>query len=292
MKIGMTIEPIKGVSIKKILFLLQIIGLNHLEINTTIIPMVSELIQGLRKTTTTFHLPIYSRFQYDIGSTEKKFQNLIEKTIEFVNKFKKQLNLKYVLTHPPEDPNSTNDSLIGRLEKFDAQILIENIMGQSDENFMEFYFEVKDRLGKKLAGHAIDAPHRYVNDNENWLNIPNELLKEIKYVHISDCTKKEDLHLPLGCAKLPYNDFFSLLKEINFNGILLQEIIPSINQATSVLDSILYSIKPFSKRKYAFMKMKYAILKPITQIKIKSTYKHIQKSGYCILVKDLAYDLG
>ncbi|NHK32862.1 MAG: sugar phosphate isomerase/epimerase [Asgard group archaeon] len=291
MKIGMTFEPFRGVSIKKILFLLRVVGLDHLEINPTILHRFDEFIPGLKKTTTTFHLPLYSRFHYDIGSTEKEFQNSIEKTITFLNDYKNQLNLQYVLTHPPEDPSTTTDSLINRLEKINTQILIENIMGQSDEDFMEFYFEVKDRLGKKLAGHAIDGPHRYVNNNANWLEIPDELLKEIAYVHISDCTKKADLHQPLGCAKLPFNEFFSKLKEINYKGVILQEIIPTFDQIASVLDSFLYSVKPFSKTRYLKMKMKFAILKPFTQMKIRSTYKRIMRD-HSILLQDLAYDLG
>lgn len=291
MKIGMTVEPFKRVSINKILFLLRVIGLDHLEINTTIIHKVDEFIQGLKKITTTFHLPLYSRFHYDIGSIEKEFQGSIEKTITFLNDYKDQLNIQYVLTHPPEDPTTTTDSLIDRLEKINAQILIENIIGQSDEDFMGFYFEAKDRLGKKLAGHAIDGSHRYVNNNENWLDVPEDLLKEITYVHISDCTKKADLHLPLGCAKLPFNEFFSMLKEINYKGVILQEIIPNFDKVSSVLDSFLYSVKPFSKRRYIEMKMKYAILKPLTQMKIKSTYKRIQRN-HSKLLQDLAYDLG
>jgi sugar phosphate isomerase/epimerase len=291
MKIGMTFEPFKGVSIKTILFILRVVGLDHLEINPTILHRIDEFIQGLKKTTTTFHLPLYSRFHYDIGSTNKEFQNSIEKTINFLNNYKNQLNLQYVLTHPPEDPSTTTSSLIDRLEKINSQILIENILGQSDEDFMEFYFEVKDCLGKKLAGFAIDGPHRYVNSNENWLDIPIELLKEISYVHISDCTKKDDLHLPLGCANLPFNEFFSILKEINYKGVILQEIIPTFDQIASVLDSFLYSVKPFSKTRYIKMKMKFALLKPLTQMKIKSTYKRIIRD-HSLLLQDIAYDLG
>jgi sugar phosphate isomerase/epimerase len=291
MKIGMTFVPFRGVSIKKILFLLRVVGLDHLEINPTILHRYDEFIQGLKKTTTTFHLPLYSRFHYDIGSTEKEFQDLIEKTINFLNNYKNQLNLQYVLTHPPEDPSTTSDSLIDRLEKINSQILIENIPRQSDEDFMEFYFEAKNRLGKKLAGFAIDGPHRYVNNDENWLDIPDELLKEIAYVHISDCTKKDDLHLPLGCAKFPFNEFFSMLKEINYKGIILQEIIPTFDQIASVLDSFLYSVKPFSKTRYIKMKMKFVILKPLTQMKIKSVYKQII-GDHSTLLQDIAYDLG
>ncbi|MHA1213653.1 MAG: hypothetical protein ACTSSH_14495 [Candidatus Heimdallarchaeota archaeon] len=58
MKIGMTVEPFKGISYKKIVFLLKVVGLDHLEINMTTIPQVDDFVKNLGKFTTTFHLPI------------------------------------------------------------------------------------------------------------------------------------------------------------------------------------------------------------------------------------------
>ncbi|NHJ47256.1 MAG: sugar phosphate isomerase/epimerase [Asgard group archaeon] len=291
MKIGMTVEPVKGVPIKQLLMLLRIVGLDHFEVNTTMMERVDEFANCLKKTPTTFHLPFYDRFHFDMGTTNEEYKERIEEIIVFLNDYKQQLNLKYVLTHPPEDPDSTSDTLIERLDRINCPIIIENIMEQSDEDFMEFYFEVKKKLRNKIVGHAIDGPHRYVTNNETWLQIPEKLLKEIVYVHISDCTKKADLHLPLGCAKLPFNDFFDKLKEINFDGVILQEIIPSLDQTINVLDSILHSVKPFSKRQYLALKLRYTFLKPLTQLKIKSTFRQLRKSGN-MLIQDLAYDLG
>ncbi len=291
MKIGMTIEPIKGMSLKQILFLLRRIGLDHLEVNATIIPRVNEFVKSIKKFTTTFHLPIYDRFYYDIGSTNELFKERIENVISFLNEQKEHMNLKYILTHPPEDSSSSNETLLNRLEQIDVPILIENIIGQTDEEFTEFYFKAKDRLGKKLAGHAVDIPHRYVTNSETWLDIPEELVKEIEYIHISDCTKNADLHLPLGMGELPYNEFFELLKKINFSGIFLQEVIPSVDQIGALMDSFMANVKPFSKSKYLNMKMKCGIIRPLLFVTVSMAYKALKRKGHGLHATDLAFDL-
>ena len=291
MKLGMTLEPFRGMSVKQVVTLLRMLDLDHFEINMTMIPKVNEFVKGLHKKTTTFHLPIYSRFFYDIGSQNPNYQLKIEQLIDFLNYNKERLNLKYVLTHPSEDPSSTNLSIIERLEEINVPILIENVLGQSDENFIEFYFQAKDRLGRKLAGHAIDAPHRFVTNNQKWLDIPEEIQKEIEYVHISDCTKYADLHLPLGLGELPYDEFFSFLKNIGFRGIFLQEIIPTIDQIDSLLDSFLTNVKPFSLNRYRKLKILYVLIKPIINLVVNTSFKELRKSGHGLHAQDLAFDL-
>jgi len=272
MKLGMTLEPFRGMSVKQVVPLLRLLDLDHFEINMTMIPKIDEFVKSIHKKTTTFHLPIYSRFHYDIGS--------------------QRLNLKYVLTHPPEDSSSTNLSIIERLEQINVPILIENILGQSDENFMEFYFQAKDRLGRKLAGHALDISHRYVNDWQSWLAVPEELVKDIAYVHISDCTKYADLHLPLGLGELPYEEFFSYLKNIGFRGIFLQEVIPTVDQLSSLLDSFLVNVKPFSVNRYRKLKILYGLTKPMLNLAVNTSFKELRKSGHGLNPQDLGFDLA
>lgn len=291
MKFGMTLEPFRGMSLQQVIPLLRLLDLDHFEINMTMIPHVEEFVKGLHKKTSTFHLPIYNRFYYDIGSQNKRYQQNIVHLIDFLNKNEERLNLKYVLTHPPEDPNSTNNSIIERLEKINAPILIENIIGQSDEKFCEFYFQVKDRLGRKVAGHALDAPHRFVSNNRDWLKIPEEMQKEIEYVHISDCTKYTDLHLPLGLGELPHEEFFSFLKNIGFRGIFLQEVIPTVDQINCLLDSFLINMKPFSVNRYRKLRILYGFVKPIINLIVNTSIKELRRSGHGLHTQDLAFDL-
>ncbi len=291
MKVGMTIEPFKGMALKQEIFLVRIMNLDHLEVNYTILPRIDEFTSKLGKMTTTFHLPIYSRFNFDLGSTAKEYELKINEIIAFLNNNRKEMNLQYILTHPPEGPDSTFDSLMLKLQKINSPILIENIIGQSEEQFEEFYFKAKDFLGKQLAGFALDAPHRFVNNNSGWLEFSKEMKKEIIYVHISDCTKTKDLHLPLGFGKLPKEEFFDFLKNISYHGIILQEVKPNDIQIANLMNSILLSIKPFSKWKYRNTKIRYFILETIIQRKINSALKAIQCSDYNSLLKEIAYDL-
>ena len=278
MKLGMTIESFEGISAGKLVSLARIIMLDHIEINVRIIPDVEEVINNLGKMTTTFHLPIFGVEGYDPGAKGKKNEERMKEVITFINNYKNDLNLIFTLSHPPETADSTFELLIDRLQQIETPIVLENIPGQSDEDFVDFYFKAKDILGKQLAGHAIDAPHRFVTDWKNWLNIPKELLKEIVYVHITDCSKEEDSHLPLGLGEMPFNDFFELLKKNGYQGVINQEIKPKgLDQIEEILNSCLYCLKPFSKIRYIRTKTKYALLKPIIRRRIRKASKQQSK---------------
>jgi len=263
MKIGFGLEPIKGLSLDLIVYLLRKILLEHFEFNWRVIPKVGEVLRSLGKATTTFHLPIYNRDRFDFSSTSKQYELQMTEVVSFVNQYRNDLNMLFVLAHAPEDPNHSFDLMFSRLEKINAPLVLENVAGQSEEFFLDFYFQAKDFLGKKLAGYALDISHRYVTDWQNWLNIPEELIKEIAYVHISDCTKTEDLHLPLGLGELPYEEFFDFLKDIRYNGVINQELKPNGDQADKIMSSSLLCIKPFSKIKYLRMKFRCAFMHAI-----------------------------
>jgi hypothetical protein len=110
-------------------------------------------------------------------------------------------------------------------------------------------------------------------------------------VHISDCTKYADLHLPLGLGELPYDEFFSFLKNIGFRGIFLQEIIPTIDQIDSLLDSFLANVKPFSLNRYRKLKILYRLIKPIINLAVNTSFNELRKSGHGLRTQDLAFDL-
>jgi len=265
LKVGFALEPIKSLPLDIIIQLMKGTLIEHFEFNWRIIPQIKLVLKNLRKTTTTFHLPIFNRDRFDFSSPNKDYEIQMEEVISFVNETKNKLNIKYTLAHSPEDPNSKFELMFNRLAKIDTPIVLENVVGQSDSYFMEFYFQAKDYLGKRLAGHALDISHRYVNDWKNWLDIPKELEKEIVYIHISDCTNTEDLHLPMGLGEMPYNDFFRYLKKIKYNGIIMQELKPNGNQHEEIMSSGLECIKPFSKIKAMRMKFRHAIIRRIVE---------------------------
>lgn len=273
MKIGITIEPYEGITAGDLVPFAKLIKLDHVEVNERIIPDITGVIENLGKLTTTFHLPIFGVEGYDLGSTKKGNSEKAQNIINFVNEYHKDMNMLFTLSHPPESPDSDFDKLVERLQQIDTPIILENIPWQPDDEFMDFYFKAKDILGKKLAGHAIDAAHRYLTDWKNWLDVPKKLEKEIVYVHLQDSTKERDVHRPLGQGEMPFNDFLYFLKGIGFTGVINQEIKPQGLDLESIMDSCLHCVKPFSKARYIQLKSRYAILRPILRKKIKNAAK-------------------
>lgn len=263
MRIGFGLEPIKGLGLDLIVSLLRKILLEHFEFNWRVIPKVEEVLKSLGSATTVFHLPIFNRDRFDFSSQNETHEIQMQEVVSFINQRNKDLNMLFVLAHAPEDPNASYELMFSRLEQIDVPIVLENVVGHTDEHFLDFFLQAKDYLGKKVAGHALDISHRYVNDWQTWLDIPDELVKDIAYVHVSDCTKTEDLHLPLGLGEMPFNDFFAFLKDIKYDGVINQELKPDGNQADKIMSSSLHCIKPFSKTKYLRMKTRCTFLKPL-----------------------------
>lgn len=274
MKIGITLEPYQGISAGDLLGFAKAIALDHVEINVRILPDAKGFIENLgKKMTTTFHMPIHGVEDYDPGSTSKGNSAKMDKVISFINKNKDDLNMIYTLSHPPECEDSTFEKMMERLQEVETPIVLENIPWQKDEVFMDFYFKAKKVLGKHLAGHTVDAAHRFLTYQDKWLEIPEKLLKEIVYVHLQDSSGTKDDHLPLGHGVMDYNAFLILLRDNGFTGVINMEIKPKGLDLESIMDSCLYSVKPFHKMRYLRLKSRYAILRPILRNKINKAAK-------------------
>lgn len=273
MKIGMTIEPFEGLSVGNLIPLAKAIALDHVEINVNSISGVEEIIENLGKLTTTFHMPIHSVDGFEPGSKTPKLQNQIKKVISVINSNYQELNMLYTLAHPPESKESTYDLYIESLQQIETKIILENIPWQEDEIFIEFYFKTKDILGKQLAGHAIDAPHRFLTNQEKWLEVPKKLKDEIVYVHLQDTTTNNDDHLPIGQGELPYNEFINFLKTIDYKGVINQEIRPKGLDIDAIMNSCLNVTKAISLAKFLRLKSRYIFVKPILRRKIKQAMK-------------------
>ena len=91
MKIGFALEPIKGLSLDLIISILKKTMLEHFEFNWRIIPKIDRVLKSLGKTTTTFHLPIYNRDQFDFSSRKEDYDIQRQEVIDFINKNKGDL---------------------------------------------------------------------------------------------------------------------------------------------------------------------------------------------------------
>jgi len=268
MKIGVTIEPFEGIPAGHLVPFAHAISLDHIEINVNIMPGIEEVLEKLGKLTTTFHMPIYFVEGYGPGTKGKKYEKKLSEIISFINKYHKDLNMLYTLAHPPESDDETIELLLERLQQINTPIILENIPWQKDDEFIAFYNNAKDVLGKQLAGHAIDAAHRFLTYHEDWLNVPKELIKDIVYVHLQDTSKKQDDHLPLGQGEMPYKDFLRFLKKNGYKGVINQEIKPKGLDLVCIMDSCLEILKIVNKARFLRLKAKYTILTPILKRKI------------------------
>ncbi|MBK5112942.1 MAG: sugar phosphate isomerase/epimerase [Candidatus Heimdallarchaeota archaeon] len=273
MKIGVTIEPYEGIAAGHLVLFAKIIELDHIEINVNILPEIDGVLENLDYLTTTFHMPIFGIEGYDPGSKEKKHAKKMDEIISFINTYHKDLNMLYTLAHPPESPDSEFDLLMERLQQVNAPIILENIPYQKDEEFVDFYVKAKDVLGKQLAGHAIDGPHRFLTYFEKWLDVPEVLVKDIVYVHLQDTFKEKDDHLPLGQGEMPYQDILKFLKKIGYKGVINQEIKPKGLDIVSIMNSCLNVLKVVDKGRFLKLKAKYAILKPIIKKRLREAAK-------------------
>ncbi|HUT81110.1 MAG TPA: TIM barrel protein [Candidatus Bathyarchaeia archaeon] len=273
MKMGMTIESYEGMPAGTLLIFAKALSLNHIEINVRIIPEIEEFIAKLGKFTTTFHLPIVEVEGYDPGAKNPDNRKKMSDVISFINKYHTELNMLYTLAHPPDLKESDFEFFIENIQQIQTPIILENIPWQKDKDFIEFYLNAKDRLGKQLAGHAIDGPHRYLTDPENWLDVPKILEDEIVYVHLQDTNKDFDAHLPLGEGEMPHREFLKYLKKINYQGVINQEIRPKGLDLEPIMNSCLEIARVMSKAKYLKLRTKYAFLKPILRKKITQAAK-------------------
>ena len=279
MKIGFGLEPIRGLPMDLIVNLMRKTLIQHFEFNWRIIPKVDLVTKSLGRATTTFHLPIFNRDHFDYSSQNKTYEVQMQEVISFVNSKKDDMNILYTLAHYPEDPNASYELMFSRLAQIDTPIVLENVIGPTDEEFMDFYLQAKDYLGKHLAGHCLDISHRYINNWKTWLDLPKELEKDVEYVHISDCTKTEDLHLPLGLGEMPFNYFFNYLKKIRYDGIIMQELKPNGDQVEEIMASGLHCAKPFNKIRYLRMLFRRLILRIIIKRRQKDFNEIIDKTA-------------
>jgi len=273
MKIGITIEPFAGISTDNLIPFARAILLDHVELNINCMNDIKGIIANLGKLTTTFHLPIPGVDGFEPGSTKPKLKKKMAKVVSFINNYHNDLNLLFTLAHPPEGADADFSLMIETLQQIDTPIVLENIPWQGDEKFMEFYFMAKDLLGRQLAGHAIDGPHRFLTDSTNWLDVPKELQREIVYVHLQDTMKNDDTHLPLGKGEMPYWEFLRYLRCIGYNGVINQEIKPQGLDLEAIMDSCVEVAQYANRKRYITMKMRYPFIKPILQKKIAQATK-------------------
>lgn len=269
MLIGITIDKFDHLKIKDVLNITNKLGLQYVEITESILDEdVFKLSKFLKTTRTGFHLPNTSDNGYDFSCSSH--QDRIDILIKYVNRYKNKLNIDYCITHPPEcEPeNSTQADVINilfkNLNQLDCPLVIENIASLNKQEFDDFYALARESLQDKVLGVCFDAPHSFIS-GENPVDMIDHLNGSIYSVHLSDCKRRRDLHLPFGLGgELPLDSILSELKKIKFNGNINLELMPrSINDINAVIDSYMKVLRKFKKKKYLYTKIKLILFSPL-----------------------------
>lgn len=184
----------------------------------------------------TIHAPhMFSKEEINFCSENKKD---IEKARFWLKKsinLAKQLNSKFIILHPDLPVNCqkhrAKEILYDhikyglRLINKNQMILIENM--PSRRYTLSKPKEIKDfvsSLKSSRVGCVWDIPHSKLAMGNKYLEFPKILRNKIKEVHISDIKNKKD-HLPLGKGNLNIKEVIKNLKDINYKGDIILEIL-------------------------------------------------------------------
>lgn len=255
MQVGITVSGFDGKKPGEIMGLARRFGVGFVEFNPSISNDIHGVLQHTEEIPTGFHLPLTSEHGFDFSCLEAK--DRIDDTIDFINRYRHQLNLLYCVAHPPEtneQNNAVEDSLeflIENLVRLNVPILLENVESWAEHEFDKLAEIVRQQLKKNFLGYCFDPAHAYLRGEDIFKRF-SEIAPQVRCIHLSDCLHGKDAHLPLGQGELPVAKFLRHVARHHYDGIINLEILPkSLAEATAVIKSYLQVLRVFKKMKYA-----------------------------------------
>ena len=228
--VGVTVSQFEGFMPSFLIKGLKLLGIDFIELNSSIFPEIDRVGESLGSTLTAFHLPLVLESGWDFSCLDYKDE--INKMIQTLSAYRDKLNIQHVVCHPPEPENSditlnaSLDFLFENLQKLAIPVQLENVPGLHPDQFLELYWRAEKALGSLLAGMCFDAPHYFV-DGYDPIDLFQTFRNIIGCVHLSDCVEGKDNHLPFKSGgELPVNEFLSTLQNSNFGGFVTLEIKP------------------------------------------------------------------
>jgi sugar phosphate isomerase/epimerase len=275
--IGITVDRFRGIAPSVLLTIIKKMGVEFVEITKSVFDDLPPFIDQLGTIQTGFHLPNLHDAEFDFSFQEREAE--IQKLIQQINQYHHELNINYCLSHPPENrrsslsENQLIDYLLNNLNKLEVPIILENIQTWDSSKFENFYNKASNILGKKLIGQCFDAPHHFLQ-GEDPVEFLNQCNGKINFIHLSDCRKDFDAHLPFGLAgELPIDDILEILKAQNFQGIINLELLPrNLKDIKPLIDSYLKVVRNFDRMKYFKSKFMLILNAPPLMRKMKQVF--------------------
>ena len=258
--VGVTIDKYKGIQPSVLLKGIKILGINFIEIGMSVLDDAEAVSSQVKRIRTGFHLPIVDNHGWDFSCTD--YRDRIDDAIEKINSHREMLNIQHVICHPPE-PKATNgvlkvsaNTLMRNLSRLQLPVYIENVPSESFDDFIDFYENAKKNLGDQMAGVCFDAPHSYVS-NQDPIETFNKLNGFTRCIHLSDCTRGDDLHMPFNMGgSFPIQELLKAMKIHKFRGYVTLEIKPgSFDDIDHYLDSYLLILRAL--RFFKFVRAKF-----------------------------------
>jgi sugar phosphate isomerase/epimerase len=275
--VGITVDRFRGIAPSVLLTIIKKMDVEFIEITKSVFDELPTFVDELGAIQTGFHLPNLHDAEFDFSFQEREVE--IQKLTQLINRHHQELNINYCLSHPPENRRSplSEDQLVTyllqNLNQLEVPIVLENIQSWDTVRFAKFYNRAKEVLGAKLVGQCFDAPHYFLQGQD-----PVEYLKQwdgkIQFIHLSDCRKGFDAHLPFGLnGDLPIDEILAILKEQNFHGIINLELMPrNLTDIKPLINSYLKVVYTFDRVKFLKTKFKLILYAPPLMRKMKHVF--------------------
>ncbi|MHA1617783.1 MAG: sugar phosphate isomerase/epimerase family protein [Promethearchaeota archaeon] len=249
----------------------NLMGFEHVEFDPTVFDDIEATIAIIGNRSVVLHAPFYVWWGYDLSSKNKSEK--VEAFMQNVEKYAIQLKAHSMVVHPPVDPEADNEYFIENLNRLSPlTVYLENVPGQKLEDFEKWYLETKSKTTAKVE-ICFDVPHSFLTHGKDHLfDIPETLIPDINYIHISELSADTDCHWPFGNpgGELPYEKFVEFYKRIKFDGTINMEMMPAdLKGIENLIDSYLKLKKLGPKFPYYRKKVRIACLKPLLMNKIK-----------------------
>ena len=266
--VGFTVDTFEGVKASYLLKLIRKVGVEFSEVTPSIFDEIENVISNLDGMRLGLHLPLISDYGYDFSCHQSKQQ--IDTLIDNVNRYWQKMNLQYVLAHPTEahlfdtPEEKSEEFLFENLKRLDTPIVLENTLEDENFDFDLFLERAESALGDQLMGICFDPPHAYIS-REDWFPMLEKHYPKIRLLHLSDCTREEDLHQPFGQdGNLPVEKILGFLRGNQYKGMINLEIRPkSLSELGPVFNSYLLVLRYLNRMKYFSMRLRSIFFLPM-----------------------------